>query len=474
MTLKIYNTLTRKKEDFVPLDEKNKKVKMYVCGPTVYNYVHIGNVRAYIFADTLGRIIKFNGYKLKEVMNITDVDDKTIRDSQKENINLKKFTNRYEKAFLENIKEMNIKIPEHMPRATENIEQMADIIKKLLDKGYAYKTKDGIYFSIQKSEKYGELAGLEKVELKTGASNRVLKDEYEKDNADDFALWKFYTKEDGDVFWETEIGKGRPGWHIECSAMSSRYLGKQFDIHTGGIDLIFPHHTNEIAQSEAAFDVHPWVKYWMHNEHVMVNNKKMSKSLGNFYTLEDIKNKGFDPLVFRYFILLTHYRKKLNFTIKNLQKAQNAYQRLKNIISELGDDGELNKKYLEEFEQAINDDLNIPEALQVLWKLLRDKEAKGKIKTVEKMDQVLGLKLMEKEDVGLDELKKIAEEKITKKEAKMRLIEDIPKEVAELVIKRETVRKEKNFEKADELRDMIKEKGFQLDDTDEGVKVRKV
>jgi len=292
--IKFYNTLTRKKEIFKPL--KDKKVGIYTCGLTVYDFAHIGNLRAYVFADILRKTLKANDFEIKEVMNITDVDDKTIKKSQEEKESLKEFTKKYEKAFIENFKEMNIEKSEVMPRATDNIKEMVSIIKELLKKRIAYKTNDGIYFSIKKFKDYGKLSGVKIKKLKTGASKRVSKDEYEKDSVNDFALWKFYDKKDGNVFWETEIGKGRPGWHIECSAMSMKYLGKQFDIHIGGVDLIFPHHENEIAQSEASFGKKPWVKYWLHNEWILVDGKKMSKSKKNFYKLEDITNKGYSPL----------------------------------------------------------------------------------------------------------------------------------------------------------------------------------
>lgn len=441
MVLKVYNTLSRKKEDFKPL--KKGQVGMYVCGPTVYNYVHIGNLRAYIFGDILRRYLEFSGLKVNHVMNITDVDDKTIRDSQKEKKSLKEFTKVYEKSFLEDLKLMNVEKPEVMPHATGHIKEMVDLIKTLLDKGIAYKAEDGIYFSIDKYEKYGKLSKINLEELKEGASERVTKDEYDKENAHDFALWKFYVKEDGDVFWDTEIGKGRPGWHIECSAMSSKYLGKTFDIHTGGVDLIFPHHENEIAQSEAA-NGKDFVNYWMHNEWVLVNGKKMSKSLGNFYKLNDIIEKGYSALDLRYFYLTKIYRQKLNFTWESLDVAKTSLQRLKNIISETKDDKKDNKKYLKEFQEAMNDDLNTPKALQVLWKLVRDEKAKGKINTLKEMDKVLGLKLLEKEKI------------------------DIPEEVMKLIKEREEARKNKEWAKSDELRDKIKARGYAVADTSEG------
>ncbi len=447
MSLKLYNTLGRKKEVFKPI--KKAQVGMYVCGPTIYNYVHIGNLRAYIFGDILRRYLKFSGYKVKEVMNLTDVEDKTIRDSQKAGKKLKDFTKVYEKAFLEDISALNIETPEVIPKATEHIKEMVAIIKKLLDKKIAYKADDGIYFSINKFKDYGKLSGINLEELKEGASKRVAKDEYDKDSAHDFALWKFYDKSDGDVFWDTELGKGRPGWHIECSAMSSKYLGQTFDIHTGGIDLVFPHHENEIAQSEAANDK-PFVKYWMHNEWVLVDGKKMSKSLNNFYRLSDVSTKGFSPLDLRYFYLTKIYRQQLNFTWKGLEASKTALQRLRNILSETKNDKKTNKKYLDEFKKAMDDDLNTPNALQVLWKLIRDEKAQGKINTIKEMDKVFGLKLLEKEKVS------------------------VSADVKALVKERDEARKNKEWDKSDSLRDKIKKLGYQVNDTPDGSVVRKI
>ena len=447
MSLKLYNTIDRKKEIFKPINKG--QVHMYVCGPTIYNYVHIGNLRAYIFGDILRRYMKYLGFKVKEVMNLTDVDDKTIRDSQKQKKDLKEFTRFYEKAFLKDLNAMNIEKPEVMPKATEHIKEMVDMIKKLLDKDLAYKTDDGIYFSVKKYKKYGQLSKVKLESLKEGASERVSKDEYDKENAHDFALWKFYTKEDGNVFWNTEIGKGRPGWHIECSAMSTKYLGKTFDIHTGGVDLIFPHHENEIAQSEGANDK-KFVDYWLHNEWVLVNGKKMSKSLRNFDTLKDIINKNYSALDLRYFFLTKTYREKINFTWEKLDSSKVSLNRLKENISKIKDDKKENKKYLKEFERAMNDDLNTPKALQVLWKLIRDEKANGKIKTIKKIDRVLGLDLLKKEKIP------------------------IPKEVKDLVKERDKARKQKDWNKSDELREKIKRLRYIVEDTSKGSVVRKI
>ena len=443
MALKVYNTLTRKKQEFKPI--KEGYVGMYSCGPTVYNYAHIGNLRTYIFNDFLKKSLEFLGYKVNHVMNITDVDDKTIKGSQKEKVSLEEFTKKYERIFFNDLNALNIKKPNHIIHATESITDMVNLIKKLIKKGYAYKAEDGIYFSIDKFKNYGKLANLKK---NNSSKERIKNDEYDKENMRDFALWKFYTKEDGNVCWDTEIGKGRPGWHIECSAMSMKILGESFDIHTGAVDLIFPHHTNEIAQSEAATGK-LFVKYWLHGGFLTMKEGKMSKSLGNVVYLADIEKKGFSPLDYRYMCLTAHYRSPLIFTIENLESARNSYQRLKNIISEIRDDKKTNKNSLEEFKKAIEDDLNIPKALQVLWSLVRDEKAQGKYQTIKKMDEVLGLKLLEKETII------------------------VPAEVLELVEEREKARKEKNWKKADELRKKVNELGYQINDTENGAEVKK-
>ena len=435
----VYNTLTRKKEKFKPI---GKIVKIYSCGLTVYDYGHIGNFRSFVFSDLLKRYLEYLGYKVYKIVNITDVDDKTIKGSIKNGEDLKKYTLRYEKAFFEDGKKLNIRKADKYPRATENIKEMIKIIEILLKKGYAYKEDDGIYFNVDKFKNYGKLS---KKNLKT--KSRI--ENKNKKNKKDFALWKFYTNEDGNVFWESKFGKGRPGWHIECSAMSSKYLGQPFDIHTGGIDLIFPHHENEIAQSECAFNK-KFVNYWLHNAHVIVNGKKMSKSLGNYFTLRDIIKMGFSPLDLRYFYLTGHYRKKLNFTLDNLKNSQNSYRRLKRIISELKDDKKINKEYLKKFEDEMNNDLDSGKALRVLWNLIRDKKAKGKINTIKKIDKVFGLDLLKKEKLS------------------------IPKEIKDLIEKREKARKEKNFELADKLREEIRKKGYSIDDTKEGTIVNKL
>ena len=450
--LKVFNTLSRKKEEFKPI--KKGKVGFYSCGPTVYNYAHIGNLRTYIFNDILKRTLGFLGLKVNHVMNVTDVDDKTIRGSVGEGESLKEFTRKYEKIFFEDLKELNIEKPSHVLRATESIEDMVRLIKELLEKGIAYKTSDGIYFSIKKSKGYGKLAMLDKIKDR---KERVKADEYDKDNAQDFALWKFWSEEDGDVFWETEIGKGRPGWHIECSAMSMKILGEQLDIHTGAIDLIFPHHTNEIAQSEAVTGKQ-FVKYWLHGAFLTMKEGKMSKSIGNILTLKNLKEEGYNPLHYRYLCLLTHYRSPLVFSYENLDAAKITFEKLKRKIIELkkeshkGNDG--SEKYEKEFLAALEDDLNIPLAVQIFNRALDDFDfdVKKKLKLLERFDEVLGL--------GIADMK---EEKL-----------QVSAEVRDLVREREEARKKKDWKRSDVLRGLIKERGFLIEDKAEGPKLTRI
>ncbi|MBI2134236.1 cysteine--tRNA ligase [Candidatus Woesearchaeota archaeon] len=461
MALKLYNTLTRKKELFKPIKEKT--VSLYTCGPTVYNFAHLGNFRAYIFGDILKRYLEYKGYKVKHVMNLTDVDDKTISNSQKEGIPLNEFTSRYEKYFFDDIKTLNIKPAGFYPRATEHIKEMVGITKKLLRKGIAYKTADGIYFAISKFKGYGKLAGLEKAQLKTGA--RVSKDEYDKENVQDFALWKFWDEKDGDVAWETEIGRGRPGWHIECSAMSTKYLGQPFDMHTGGIDLVFPHHENEIAQSEGA-EGKKFVNYWMHCAHLIVEGRKMSKSLRNFYTLRDVIEKGHSARAVRYLLLSTHYRQQLNFTFEELEAATKTVEgiidfidRLKEADGKNHDTSQIIKKATTEFENAMDDDLNISEGLaSVFWlikecnKLLAEskigkQEAKKIMAAMRRFDKVMGVMEGKEEKIG--------------------------SEIEELIREREEARKRKDWKEADRIRDLLKQKNIILEDTGKGARWRK-
>jgi len=457
MSLKFYNTLSREKEEFIPL--KKGEVKMYSCGPTVYNYPHIGNYRAYVFADILKRVLLYSNFKVKHIMNITDVDDKTIYNSQKEKKTLKEFTEFYTKEFYKDIESLNILKPTKFTKATDYIDEMVKIIKKLLEKKFAYKSSDGsIYFDIRKFKNYGKLSGITLEQLKETTSltpqkyGRIISDEYEKENAQDFALWKAYDKEDGNVFWENELGKGRPGWHIECSAMSMKNLGEQIDIHTGGVDNIFPHHENEIAQSECATEKQ-FVKYWMHNEWVLVNHKKMAKSFNNFYTLKDLVEKKINPITYRFWLLMANYRTKVNFVWEAIEGADTALKRLYRLYMELGDvNGKINKEYQNKFKKYIEDDLDTPRALVLLWDLIKDEKISSADKktTILDFDKVLGL-----------DFKNLKEEKI-------------PKEVKELAEEREKARKNKDFKKSDELRKKIEKLGYEIKDNPEGYKIEKI
>lgn len=444
--MELYNTLSRKKEDFKPL--KKGKVGMYSCGPTVYWYQHIGNFRTALLADFLKRALRYTGNEVKHIVNFTDVDDKTIRGSQKEGLSLKKLTTKYEDIYLKDLEALNIIKPAKFLRATENISEMIEIIQKLLKKGYAYSADDGIYFSISKSKHYGEIAGLHKI---TNVKERIKKDEYDKENAHDFALWKFYSNEDGEVYWDAPFGKGRPGWHIECSAMSMKELGSTLDIHTGAMDLIFPHHTNEIAQSEG-YTGKKFVNYWVHGGMLNLKESKMSKSLGNIYTIADLKKEGFEPLHYRYLCLQTHYRKPLEFSFESLTASKNAYEKIKRKIIRLRKEknpGNTDvKQYKKDFLEAINDDLNLPRALEVFWEVMEEAnmESKTRLSTLEDFDDVLG--------IGIRDMK---EKKIV-----------IPKEVLDLLAKRQEARKKKMFAEADAFRDKILEKGYVIEDLAEG------
>ena len=440
--MQFYNTLTRQKEEFVPINKDG--VRMYSCGPTVYNYPHIGNYRAYIFADTLKRTLLYGGYNVRHIMNLTDIDDKTIKNSQKEGKSLKEFTEFYTEEFYKDVKTLNILPPDKFTKATDYVDQMVNIIEKLLEKGIAYKSPDGsVYYDIKKFPGYGKLSGLVLEEQKENASGRIKTDEYDKENAQDFALWKAWDEADGEVFWETSLGKGRPGWHIECSAMSMANLGEELDLHTGGVDNIFPHHENEIAQSEGATGK-PFVKYWMHNEWVLVDQKKMAKSFNNFYTLRDLADKGVNPLAYRFWLLMANYRTRVNFVWEALEGAQTALKRLENLYLSLGEPvGAVHKGYQNKFQKFIEDDLDTPRAVTLVWDVLKDENVSNPDKkaTLLNFDKVLGL--------GLENLKE----------------EKIPENILEIAREREQARLDKDFKKSDELREKINSFGYDVKDT---------
>ncbi|MCX6754096.1 MAG: cysteine--tRNA ligase [Candidatus Nomurabacteria bacterium] len=373
MTLIIKNSLSSEKEVFKPINEG--EVGLYTCGPTVYNHLHIGNWRAYVFTDLLKRYLKYSGYDVLHVMNITDVEDKIILAVIEQHRSLKELTEFYTEEFFKDRDALNIIPANFYTKATDYINEMVSLIKKLLEKGYAYRTSDGsVYFDINKDKEYGKLSHFKLSDLKEDAKGRLKKDEYEKENAQDFALWKAWVEEDGSVFWETDLGKGRPGWHIECSAMSMNKLGESFDIHTGGVDNIFPHHENEIAQSECATGK-MFAKYFMHNEHLLVDGKKMSKSLGNFYTLEDLINKGIDPIAFRLWLYTSNYSTRTNFTFEAVNGAQTALERLRKAYLDLGNDiGTVNTGYKTRLIEYMDDNLNTARALSLVWEILKNKE----------------------------------------------------------------------------------------------------
>lgn len=466
MALKFYNTLTRKKEVFVPI--KKGYVGIYTCGPTVYDYAHIGNFRAYAFEDVLRRYLKYRGYRVKQVMNITDVDDKIIKAIRGKDISIQEYTQKYTDAFFEDLETLNIEKAEVYPTATSHVDEMVKIIKILMAKGIAYRGDDGsIYYSINKFPDYGKLSHIDVDQLKVGA--RVKHDEYEKESLSDFALWKAWDEKDGDVFWETELGKGRPGWHIECSAMSTKHLGKTLDIHTGGVDNMFPHHENEIAQSEGAFG-RKFVNYWLHCEHLLVDSTKMAKSKGNFYTLREIVNRGYNPLALRYMYVTSDYRKKLDFTFKGIEAAQKSLDRIYSFMKRAreeirGDSGGAVDSLItgarKEFEEAMDDDLNASRAIAGIYTFINKvnklidggnfskEDSRNVIDFMLDVDRVFGLNM---------------EEALIEKE--------LAAEIKSLIKEREQARQQKNFARADQIRDILKQKGIELMDTPRGTRWR--
>lgn len=456
--LYIFDTKQKLKVELKP--EKANTIRMYTCGPTVYNFAHIGNLRTYVFEDVLRRAIKFFGMKVFHVMNLTDVDDKTILGSQKAKLPLREFTKKYKDAFFQDLKTLNVESAEAYPAATDYIPQMIKIIQGLVDKGYAYEGQDGnIFYRITKFPKYGELSHFCLEDLKVGASERV-HDEYDKENISDFVLWKAYDAErDGDVVWDSPWGKGRPGWHIECSAMAMHCLGETLDLHVGGSDNIFPHHENEIAQSEA-YTGKVFSRHWMHSAHLVVDGKKMSKSLGNFYVLGDLLAKGFSGREVRFLLMSTHYRIPLNFTFAGLEAAQNSLRRIDDFVDRLKSVGGEDKENvdIEEFEREfrsfVSDDLNVSGALGVLFDFIR------KVNTM--CDQNL---------IGKKEAEKILE-KLKSIDMVLGVIErgevHIPLPIQELFKERNQARKDKKWALADTLRKQIEESGFLIEDSPTG------
>ena len=462
MSMKVYNTLTRKKEEFNPIDKK--EIKMYSCGPTVYYFAHIGNLRAYLFMDNLRRVLKYNGYNLKHVMNITDVghlvsdadegEDKMMKAAKRENKNPYEIAQFYMDAFLRDIDSLNIDRPEIIARATEHIDIMEEYVKKIMENGYTYQTDDTVYFDTSKLDKYGVLSNRKVEDQKAGA--RVEFDKNKK-NISDFALW-IKAPENHIMKWDSFFGKSYPGWHLECSAMGYKYLGEHFDIHTGGVDHIPIHHENEIAQSKGFSGEIP-ANYWMHVEFLQINGGKMSKSLNNLYTLKDLNEKGYEPLVYRLFNYTSNYRAQINFTFEAMDSAKIALNRLRDGFlkhsegTEEVSDEEI-KMYEQRFLEAINDDLNMPVAMSVVWDVVKHPKKSIKLKNLLlKFDEVLGLDLAN-----------------YKKEEKL----DLSEEIQKLVEERNLARLNKNWNESDRIRDILIEKGYIVKDSKEGTIVEKL
>jgi len=456
--MRFYNTLSRRTEEFEPLEPGH--VRMYTCGPTVYDYAHIGNFRSYVWEDLLRRTLKLHGYRVTQVMNITDIEDKIINKMAEEGLTLDEATAPFIEAFFEDLDTLGIERAEQYPRATDHLQEMIELIGKLRDRGLTYESKGSLYFRIAAFEAYGRLSNLENRQILSGVS--VDSDEYEKDDARDFALWKGVRP--GEPSWPSPFGEGRPGWHLECSAMSLKYLGESFDLHTGGVDNIFPHHENEIAQSEGATGK-PFVKYWMHAAHLLVDNEKMSKSKGNFYTLRDLLERGHEPRAIRLLLLATHYRSQTNFTFDALAQSTSELQRIDDLTARLerdqtaqdGSDETFDTKVDQEgaeFERSLGDDLNVSGALGAVFRLVRDthvaldkqelpSSSREKLAAAfERMDGVLGL--FERPEVVLDE------------------------EIEALIVRRTEARKGRDFAEADRIRDELESRGILLEDSPDG------
>ena len=482
MALKLFNTLTRSVQEFAPLDPAQKKIGMYCCGPTVYDFAHIGNWRTFVFADLVRRTLEFSGYDVQHVMNITDIEDKIIKRVRENKTTLREFTSKFETAFLDDLKALNCKEPHVKPRATEYIPEIIALIEKLIARGIAYQANDGsVYFSITKYQgcgcNYGQLLKLNFDEMRAG--ERVSSDEYEKESVADFALWKARVPDDGDIFWPSPFGEGRPGWHIECSAMSMKVLGESFDLHLGGEDLKFPHHEDEIAQSEGATGK-PFVKFWLHGAHLLVEGKKMSKSLGNYFTLRDLVAKGFTGREVRYLLLTAHYRETFNFTLDGLHGAKTALARIDECVAKLREVGvqalacsadtlkrelqlagsETGVPLLANFTAALADDLNISAAWGAVFEWVRETNkriadnsfspaaAAAALTAWGKIDSVLGIGVAGEPEV--------------------------PAEILALAEARTAAKQAKDFKRADAIRDELKAKGWVIEDTPKGIKLKKI
>lgn len=468
MALQLFNTLSRSVQEFVPLDAAGKKVGLYCCGPTVYDFAHIGNWRTFVFADLVRRHLEFKGYAVTHVMNITDVEDKIIKRVREQQTTLREFTGQYEAAFLADMQALGCRLPHHTPRATEHVAEIVALIEKLVARGVAYQAADGsVYFSIEKYRgcgcTYGRLLKLNFDEMRAG--ERVKSDEYEKESIADFALWKARVPEDGAVFWPSPWGEGRPGWHIECSAMSMKVLGESFDLHLGGEDLKFPHHEDEIAQSEGATG-RPFVKYWLHGAHLLVEGKKMSKSLGNFFTLRDLLGKGFTGREVRCLLLSAHYRETFNFTLDGLTGARTSLARIDECVNKLrelaggtaaaGAATELETR----FAAALDEDLNISGAWAAVFDWVRETNKALAEQTLTPAAAAVALAGWERVDAVLGVGPAPAAE--------------APAEIVALLEARQAARKAKDFKRSDALRDELKAKGWVIEDTPKGPRLKKL
>ena len=462
MSLRFYNTLSQEVEEFAPQD--GRTVRMYTCGPTVYHYVHIGNLRTFTFQDILRRWLRAHGYALDHVMNITDVEDKIIRNAMQQSKSLTEYTSIYEQAFIEDAKTLRLEAPERLVRATEHIDEMVDGIRALAEKGFTYESEGSIYYRISRFPEYGKLSHLDVSGIMAGA--RVDVDEYDKADARDFVLWK--ARKGDEPFWDTAIGPGRPGWHIECSAMAMKYLGDTLDIHAGGIDLAFPHHENEIAQSEGITGKQ-FVKLWLHSEHLIVEGQKMSKSLGNFFTLRDLLEKGYQPEAIRYLLASVPYRKKLNFTMDGLRAAATSIDRLRNFKLRLDTENfaeghneaiaARSNAAIGDFDGSLDDDLNTAEALGAIFEYIRDTNSAMDSGQFLQSNRTDAAKVLHRFDSIFDVLKPtVAESGIS------------DAEVDALIEERQNARKSRNFKRSDEIRTELLDRGVILEDTKEGVR----
>ena len=470
--VRFHNTMSDRTEPFVPLVAG--EVRAYTCGPTVYDFAHIGNFRTFVFQDVLRRYLKSKGYRVIQVMNLTDVDDRIIQKSAAAGVSIREYTDKYIQAYLDDRRSLNLEPPEHIARATEHIEDMVELIQRLTEKGFTYVSEGSTYYRIAKFPNYGKLSKIDVAGMQTGA--RVDMDRYDKDNARDFALWK--APKPGEHFWETPIGPGRPGWHIECAAMALKYLGDTLDIHSGGVDLTFPHHENEIAEAEAATEK-PFVRYWLHAEHLLVDHEKMSKSLGNFATLRELYAHGHKPSSIRFLLASVPYRRQLNFTPESLQGAASSVERLRNFVSRLregkfpeGSSPAMAERVAtarDEFEAGLADDLNTAQALAAIFDLVRDVNTAMDRGEFRREDAAVVLDLMETFDAIFAVLKDDDAEKLKSLGVASETPEISEAEIEALIAERQAARKRRDFAASDRIRDELAAKGIVLEDSRDGV-----